>query len=197
MGPYQKALLWLSCPFQLGCLLSFTDIQDRSAEEVLADNLSRGPSPTLSYCCYREIRYITNINTSALTGIFFQFLVCEQPFGSRLKGWLFKVIDHCKRLSSTAASSINKHKLAFPTQKYTHYIQPKLKKEEKKPAALYFQESKINRAAGHLGTESTFTTVPDTMEPSILPDAFRWFFYTTNPCVQLEKKIGQVGMVLN
>lgn len=147
-------------------LLFFIDTHDRSAEELHTDNLSTSPALLLSY---REIRYITHINTSTLTSIFFQFLVCEQSSGSRLKRWLFNVIDHCEGLNSTAASSITNTSLHFQLKNTpVTYSQSFFK--------LYFQESKINISAGNLGTESTSTIMPNTMEPSILPDVSRWYF---------------------
>lgn len=79
----------------------------------------------------------THSNVLILTRMLFQFPVCQHPFGSRLKRWLFKVIYYCIRSASAAPGSINKRKCAFPTGKHTGYIQCKLKR--KNSVARYFQ----------------------------------------------------------
>lgn len=63
----------------------------------------------------------THSNILILTRMLFQFPVCQHPFGSRLKRWLFKVIYYCIRSASAAPGSINKRKCAFLTGK-THRL---------------------------------------------------------------------------
>lgn len=80
-------------------------------------------------------------------------------------------------------------------QAYVHFsnwkIHPLLTMQVPKGKSLFYcfqDNSEINTAASHLGTENTFITVLSTVEPSNFPGASRSLSNTINCCVQLQTK---------